>query len=416
MVVTRNRINNAIRIVKEDGYLRLLIKSLQLLQARANRGKESPRPNKLEFLPVVRQKDILLALERKRPIQEKTSVNKERLMINWIMPPPGKGSGGHTTLFRFIQKFEQRGHVNRIYFYSKHNNGSVKAARDILDKYFPPTHSELHWFNDISDISTSDVMFATSWETAYVSFASNSDAKRFYFVQDFEPFFYPVGGMYALAENTYRFGFYGITAGKWLSKKLKNNFGMQSKSFNLGVNSKEYKYLNTNTRKEISCYVRPHTDRRGFEIAMLTLALFNKKHPSCTINLYGADVSFYKLPFKYKNLGILTTVELNSLHNRCAASLVISCTNMSLLPLELLSAGTIPVVNSGDNNELVCDNPYIKYAPCTPTDLANKLSEVICTKDLPKVAKEASMSVVSDDWDSSTSSIVEHIEKLMLIK
>jgi hypothetical protein len=30
---------------------------------------------------------------------------------------------------------------------------------------------------------------------------------------DFEPWFYPMGTDYVLAENTYRFNFYGFTAG-----------------------------------------------------------------------------------------------------------------------------------------------------------------------------------------------------------
>ena len=36
-----------------------------------------------------------------------------------------------------------------------------------------------------------------------------------YFVQDFEPLFYPMGSDYLLAENTYRKGLYHITTGAW---------------------------------------------------------------------------------------------------------------------------------------------------------------------------------------------------------
>ena len=61
----------------------------------------------------------------------------------------------------------------------------------------------------------SDAVFATGWETAYPVFNDAGDARKCYFVQDFEPLFYPVGSEYVLAENTYRFNFFGITAGKW---------------------------------------------------------------------------------------------------------------------------------------------------------------------------------------------------------
>jgi hypothetical protein len=46
-------------------------------------------------------------------------------------------------------------------------------------------------------------------------------------VQDFEPYFEPVGSYSTFAENTYRFGFHGITLGEWLSKKLTNEYGYE---------------------------------------------------------------------------------------------------------------------------------------------------------------------------------------------
>ena len=39
-----------------------------------------------------------------------------------------------------------------------------------------------------------------------------SRARRLYFVQDYEPYFYATSSESMLAENTYRFGFTAITA------------------------------------------------------------------------------------------------------------------------------------------------------------------------------------------------------------
>ena len=71
-----------------------------------------------------------------------------------------------------------------------------------------------------------DVLFATGWETAYPVFNMKNPAHKMYFVQDFEPLFYGMGSKAVLAENTYRFGFYGITAGCWLTKKV-GEYGMK---------------------------------------------------------------------------------------------------------------------------------------------------------------------------------------------
>ncbi len=203
-----------------------------------------------------------------------------------------------------------------------------------------------------------DAIFATSWETAYPVFLDASDAKRFYFVQDFEPAFYPVGTESLLAENTYRFGFHGITAGGWLEQKLHDEFGMPTDRFDFAVDHSVYSLTNRSARNEIFFYARPTTARRGFELGIMALERFAQARPDITINLAGWDVSEYDIPFAHNNLAGVEVGRLSDLYNRCAAALVVSATNMSLLPpLELLAAGTAPVVNDAPNNRLVSDNP-----------------------------------------------------------
>ena len=46
--------------------------------------------------------------------------------------------------------------------------------------------------------------------TAYVAAHFANARRKFYLVQDFEPMFYPAGTMYALAEESYRLGLYGL--------------------------------------------------------------------------------------------------------------------------------------------------------------------------------------------------------------
>jgi hypothetical protein len=243
------------------------------------------------------------------------------------------------------------------------------------------------------------------------SFNADTDAKRFYFVQDFEPYFYPIGGLYALAENTYRFGFYGITAGGWLSKKLHADYGMRTTHYDFGADESLYSLTNTGSRKEIFFYARPYTERRGFELGIIALDLFHRMHPDYIINFAGWDVSDYDIPFPYNNLRTLDLDELNGVYNRCAAGLILSFTNMSLLPLEVMKSGMIPVVNDADNNRLVSDNKYIAYSPGDPASLAKTLSEIVSRKDLPSYAKKASESVSASTWDDAGKVFVSAVEK-----
>jgi len=131
------------------------------------------------------------------------------------------------------------------------------------------------------------------------------------------------------------------------------------------------------------------------------LEIFSKKHPEYVINLAGWDVSDYSIPFPYNNLKTLSLQDLSSVYNRCATALVISLTNMSLLPLELLACGTIPVVTDGENNRQVSNNEYIEYALPSPDALAEALENVISRKSLPEYAKQASESVVGADWKAA---------------
>jgi glycosyltransferase involved in cell wall biosynthesis len=338
-------------------------------------------------------------------------VKKKQYTINWVMSPPGKGSGGHQNLFRFIRYIELAGHINNIYLYSTRDKRTLEEIQDVLDDSYPQVNARINWLK--TDVSPADAMFATGWETAYPVFTSKITAKRFYFVQDFEPYFYPVGSESVLAENSYHFGFHGITAGGWLSHKLHSEYGMRTDHYDFGADTRIYKFENGGQRKEVFFYARPVTARRGFELGIMALSEFNKQHPDYIINLAGWDVSDYEIPFPYVNLMSLPLKDLSAVYNRCAVGLVISLTNMSLLPLELLACGTIPVMNDAPNNRMVSNNKYIAYTPNNPRALANKMSEIVSMNNLSKYAHDASNSVQGNSWDTSGESFVKIVEETL---
>lgn len=400
----RKKYATTTRILKNDGPVVLAIRALEKVDKR--RINES-RKKKINFL--VKTADILEADWSSKKDFGYKPANKKAYTFNWIMSPPGKGGGGHQNLFRFIKFLESSGHQCRIYLYSNIDQRSVKEIRSTVKMYYPKINASIEWLS--GDMKQADGIFATGWETAYPVFNSEIKAQRFYFIQDFEPLFYPVGSEYILAENTYKFGFYGITAGGWLSNKLSKEYGMQTDYYDFGSGNNFYKFTNNKKRKEIFFYARPVTTRRGFELGIMALDIFHKKHPEYIINLAGWDVSDYHIPFPYRNLSELSLKELPDLYNKCAAGLVLSLTNMSLLPLELLSCGTIPVVNDAENNRLVSNNSFIAYTPNNPASLADKLSDIVNMKDLPGYAKRASESVQSNSWEASGKKFVSIVEE-----
>jgi hypothetical protein len=346
--------------------------------------------------------DVIQADFINRPYKKPNLKKKEKLSIGWVVSPLSPGSGGQNTITRFARHLKESGHDVTFYIYEGIHPQSVAEARKILKESFKLDIA----VKKIAQYNESDALIATGWETAYPVFNIKTKAHKFYFVQDFEPLFYGYGSKAILAENTYKMGFYGITAGRWLTKKV-SEYGMSADYFDFGADPAIYRPADIKSMKKdkkIVFYARPVTERRAFELGIIALDIFHKKHPEYTIEFIGWDVSNYKIPFPYVNRGILSHKELADLYQESVACLVLSLTNVSLLPLELLAAGCIPVMNEGENNSLVLgDNENICYAPANPIQLAEELSKVVKAKDVEKKAINASESVKTLSWDSSYS-------------
>jgi glycosyltransferase involved in cell wall biosynthesis len=186
---------------------------------------------------------------------------------------------------------------------------------------------------------------------------------------------------------------------------------MKTDNYNFGADKSLYSVLNEAERSDIFFYARPVTERRGFDLGLMALELFHKQMPNCTIHFAGWDVSEWGVPFPYVNHAAMQVDELNDVYNKCSTALVMSLTNMSLLPLELLSAGVIPVVNDGPNNRLVSDNENIAYIDASPQAMADALVAAVKKNNKSQVAKKITGSVPDNGWDESGKKVISIIEK-----
>lgn len=350
-------------------------------------------------------------------LENQVKVDSGPIDIAWIISPPGAESGGHQNIFRFIKFAEQAGHKCTIYLYQAESNEiDVARVANIISQSdaYPKVKARITKYESHRGVDeNTQAIFATGWETAYPSYLDKSFAKRFYFIQDFEPSFFPMGSDALLAENSYRFGFHGITAGPWLADIVSEKFGMKADFFDFAVDKNIYSLTNTSPRNEVFFYARPVTPRRAFEFGLVTLADFAQLRPDITINLAGWDVSNWEIPFPHVNLSSMPLSELNEVYNRCAAGLVLSLTNMSLLPLELISSGVTPVVNDAPNNRMVSDNPFIEYVPASPAAIARKLVEVVEREDAVQRSIDMSKSVKNVDWAESAKQFLFAFEGAM---
>ncbi|MFN8016226.1 MAG: glycosyltransferase family 1 protein [Acidimicrobiia bacterium] len=379
----------------------------QIIQEKQRKLIRTFSPYKIKFL--VKNEDVINCDWDNSKKEFKTNKKSGPYIFNWVMSPPGKGSGGHQNIFRFISFLEEAGHTCRIYLYTSGIMPSLEVVNKNISSGYTKVNAQIKFLE--GEMEQADAIFATGWETAYPVYNQQSPVKRFYFIQDYEPYFYTIGSEFALAENTYKFGFTGITAGKWLTQKLTTEYSMNCDFYDFGVDSGSYMNLNHATRKKVFFYARPVTSRRGFELGILALEKFHNENPDIEIVMAGWDVSDFDVPFPFVNLGVCHINDLPEIYNECAAALILSFSNLSLLPLELLSCGVIPVLNKGLNNELVSDNEYIKYCEPTPGSLSKALSDIVNNDAQVDLALKASESVRMCTWEDAGKKFLEIIEK-----
>ena len=400
------RLRQAVRLLGSEGVAGLMHRA-----RRAAATRIAP-PCQLQVGVSVQDFRELAAITDQTPGEALPWRPGEPLRIGFVTVPPGPGSGGHTTIFRIATALEAAGHSCTIYLRDLHG-WDFDRHRATIREWWPWSTPEVRDFE--AGVADAHALFATNWQTAYWVGGSQAAGARFYLVQDFEPSFYAAGSEYLLAESTYRFGFHGVTAGRWLAELLTVEYGMEADAFDLGSDLEVYQRDESpgadDLRSGVAYYCRPETPRRAHGLAMMSLELFHRGHPEVPIHFYGSPVG--RLPFPAVQHGLLDPPALNRLYNRCFAGLVLSATNVSLVPLEMLAAGCVPVVNDADHNRSVLANDQVAYARATPHDLAQALSGLAMEARFRRPARSvaASRSVAGVRW-ADAGAVVEEIVRL----
>lgn len=333
---------------------------------------------------------------------------RDPLRLAWLCAPPGAGAGGFTTIARLIGGLRGAGHDCLLYLHDRHG-WPLARHRETIAEWWPQLRGvAVH--DAAQGIADAHALFATSWETAYPVLTSPARGLRLYLVQDHEPSFYPAGSEALLATATYRFGFHGVTAGRWLAQLLSNEYGMSADWFELGCDLERYRVDPDTVRCGVCVYCRPSTPRRGFELALAALEIFAQRNPSAPIHLFGERAG--ATPFAAIDHGLLSPAKLNALYNECVAGLVISATNVSLIPYEMLAAGCIAVVNDALHNRIVLGNEHVVYAEATPYAIADALCDLL-RQPAPQ-RREAALAAAQSVQGASWQKAVHRVEAIVL--
>jgi O-antigen biosynthesis protein len=337
---------------------------------------------------------------------------KPLMHFAWIIPPFRRGSGGHMTIFTLLRELERRGHSHSIWLHDPggqmYGGGSV-ARREIVEQ-FMPTRAGV--FTDFSDWHGADVAIATGWQTAYPLKLLEDCSLKAYLVQDFEPDFFPASSERIWAEQTYSLGYPAVAASPWLRDLLRSRYGAVAEAFELGVELDVYRDLGREREPAtVLYYARPATPRRATELGLLALAELKRRRPDARVILFG-DSKPPAASFDYEFAGILDSTALARLYNRATAGLVISLTNYSRMPKEMMACG-LPVVDV-DHPSVISvfgsDEHVITLAKPDPFAIAGRLVELLDDAGRREQVARAARELVSTmTWEAGAVELEHHL-------
>lgn len=300
--------------------------------------------------------------------------------IVWVIPDFAVASGGHTTILRFVRGLEALGWTNQtIVVQEPHRWASGSDALHAIRRNFGDL---LHVTVALGSASIPPCRYliATGWQTAYWVAKYRDAAHKLYLVQDYEPAFTPPGTEHIVSEGTYRLGLAMIAAGEWLKERLAREYGAGVVSVSFSCDHAVYRPVarrRAHSGRRVFFYARPRTPRRAFELGAMALRRLCERRGDVTAVLAGSDIEGYRLAFPHTNEKVVSPERLAELFNDCDAALVLSLTNLSLMPLEIMACGCPLVINRGANNEWLIDETAAWLCDLTVESIADTLNTVL---------------------------------------
>lgn len=400
LMATSRRLCSEVSVVEADRVLGL--------GEREGQAPQFPL-EKFDFSP-----DMLTASKR---LAEKwlQSGNRKVESVDWFVPDYYHPYiGGIFTIFRFIDFLIRRGVLNRLILIENPTHKDASRIRDELASIFPAL-GKLEVLIMPDDVPASDVSIATRWDTAYWALNQSNTNAKYYFIQDYEPLFYPAGIEYGLAEATYRFGFIGLTNGPWLAEMYKQKYGGSAVHFTPSVDRNLFHPAASGPRdrvEQLFFYARPRIPRNAFELGIAAIAKIKQAHPGLKVHFAGDDITGFRIPFEHESHGILSLEKTAELHRACDVGICFTWSeHPSYIPLELMASGCAVISNRNPAfNWLLRDNENSLLTEPTPSAVAAAFEELYNGKALrEKFFANGQETASRSTWDQEMEKIYRYV-------
>ena len=325
---------------------------------------------------------------------------------------------GVYTILRFADHFaREHGVRSRFCIYdSPAADSHVAVARKIGEAFPALAGSDVsQWRRNASGdpfahLPPADVAMATFWTSAYHVMRYNRCRAKFFFVQDFEPAFYPAGSGWALAEETWHFGFPGIVNTPGLADVYRS-YGNAAVSFVPAVDTARYHPPARRPSEDggplrVFFYGRPGQPRNAFGLGLATLAKVKERFGDrVEIVSAGADwhPGAYGVRGRIENLGMLPDLDaVADVYRSCDVGLVFMLTkHPSYQPLEFMASGMVTVTNANPATEwLLRHDENALVAPPAVSLVAEQITRALEDPELrARLSAKALAEVRETRWD-----------------
>ncbi|MCF1504913.1 glycosyltransferase [Afifella sp. H1R] len=349
-----------------------------------------------------------------------------RLVLHWVIPDFGTGGGGHMTIFRMVRALGLRGHRQTVWIHNRDPKEPLDGAYDDVVRHYQTIDADIRLIDEEGFVDAQgDAVIATDWASVWPARSMQQVKRCFYFVQDYEPFFFARGAEALLAETTYRSDVDCLCASPWLSQTLEENFGRWTRHFHLAADRDVYypasprsaPAANADALPRIALYARRFTARRAVDLGLLALEVLARRGHGFIVDFFGSEEPIETAPFPFVQHGTLPPQELSRLYRSATIGVVFSATNYSLVPQEMMACG-LPVVELDvESTKAIYPEGVVSRAGANPDALADAIEALLFDGERRATQARKALNWVSQfSWEGAADviekGIVDRLQEL----
>ena len=121
-------------------------------------------------------------------------------------------------------------------------------------------------------------------------------------------------------------------------------------------------------------------------------------------------MSTYEIPFPHRNMGVVSMETLADLYTQCDLCLVISSTNLSLVPLEVMGCGRVAVCSGGAQSSWMVSGENAVMVNFEPLQIADAMEYYLKhPKELEKKRQKGMVFAAQTSWEREADKVYEAI-------